>query len=565
MVFGTPPLSGYSAQNCALRVGLASGWDWRAECHEGPSWEIRSLQPGQIVVRTGSLGAMGTLGAVPSPRGLGAATALCPAKSVGRPPPSQSGHGARTRGKFGQTATFDRLRADRRSRETDPYAVGIRTSPVMPEFSPSRHLRTMRSPSGGGGVPGWVGFVVAGCGSSIFACAGTASGPAMGEDGAAAVAICGARLPGGVAVDLEIRGGRVSAKLPAGQSESCREIQTGAASGPAGDDTDGAERAEVVDGRGHWLSPAFIDSHVHLVFFPDADQLPRAGVAAAVDLAAPLDRLPLERESLRTVVSGPMLTPPQGYPTQSWGRDGYGLEVADLQEALGGVDSIADAGARVLKIPVDAFVASEAVDPSTTPPVLDEEALTVVVARAHERGMTVAVHALGDASADLGARIGADLLAHVPLDALSEATVDAWSERAVIPTLSAFGAGSQAIENLRRLHEAGSTILYGTDLGNARTVAISAKELAAMGAAGMTAEEVLASGTSVPAAYWAARGAWSDAAALGSVDVASAASLLLLDADPLLDPSTLERPERVMIDGRWLEPLVAVSPGGLGG
>jgi imidazolonepropionase-like amidohydrolase len=85
-------------------------------------------------------------------------------------------------------------------------------------------------------------------------------------------------------------------------------------------------------------------------------------------------------------------------------------------------------------------------------------------------------------------------------------------------------------------------VLYGTDLGNTRTAAIQPREIAAMQAAGLTGEEILAAGTVAPATWWGLTD-------LGSLDVGKQASLLVLDADPHIDPTTLARPQAVWMAG----------------
>src|SRR5438874_2081126 len=92
--------------------------------------------------------------------------------------------------------------------------------------------------------------------------------------------------------------------------------------------------SETLDAKGLWLVPALIDAHVHMSLVPGAPRaLLRAGIAAVLDLGAPERELPFrEADPLRVRFSGPLLTAPRGYPTQSWGRDGYGLEIATAAE-----------------------------------------------------------------------------------------------------------------------------------------------------------------------------------------------------------------------------------------
>src|SRR5207248_2678636 len=141
--------------------------------------------------------------------------------------------------------------------------------------------------------------------------------------------------------------------------------------------------SEILDASGLWLVPAFIDAHVHLSLVPGAAAaLLRAGVAAVLDLGAPERALPFDGP-LRVRFSGPLLTAPRGYPTQSWGRDGYGLEIATVQEARAAVERLAARGARFAKL---------AFDPRY--PVLAEDVARAAADEAHRRGMLVAAHAL---------------------------------------------------------------------------------------------------------------------------------------------------------------------------
>lgn len=315
-----------------------------------------------------------------------------------------------------------------------------------------------------------------------------------------------ARAPGGEPIELGVRDGRLA----------------------------DVDCAATLDAGGRYLVPALVDSHVHLAYFPVSDELARGGVAAAVDLAAPLASFERAVAPLRLVRAGPMIAAPGGYPTTSWGRGGYGLECGGPAACAGEVDRVLDRvldrGARVIKVSLGAG------------PDHDDATLLAIVERAHARGARVAAHALDDASAARAAAAGCDVLAHAPTRPLTDATILAWSERAVISTLGAFGSDA-AIDNVRRLRAAGATVLYGTDLGNSRTVGIDAAELARLAEAGLDPPAILASATSAPAAYW-------DLPELGALTPGRAASFLLLDEDPHADAVHLARPALVILDGR---------------
>lgn len=288
---------------------------------------------------------------------------------------------------------------------------------------------------------------------------------------------------------------------------------------------EGEEAGVAYDLTGRWLAPAFIDAHVHLAYYPAGDDLARGGVAGAVDWAAPLKSM--GDRPIRVAWAGPIITAIEGYPTQGWGRNGYGLEVADASAGRAAVAQVQAAGASVVKVSVGAGG-----------PDLSDEALAAIVAEAHTRGMLVGVHALSDSDARRAAGAGCDILVHAPVAALSKETVQAWAGKAVIPTISAFGG----VDSTRQLREAGATVLYGTDFGNTRALGVSPREIEGMLDAGMTGAQILAAGTSVPAATFGMED-------LGAIEVGKEASLLVLDADPLVDPGTLTRPVAVIFRG----------------
>jgi imidazolonepropionase-like amidohydrolase len=189
------------------------------------------------------------------------------------------------------------------------------------------------------------------------------------------------------------------------------------------------------------------------------------------------------------------------------------------------------AGAGVIKVPVGGT------------PGLTADELAAAVDEAHSLGLKVAAHALSDGAALAARDAGVDVLAHTPTTALLDSTIAAWADGAVVSTLGAFGG--QSGENLLRLSDAGATVLYGTDFGNTRDARVDPRELAALSAAGLSGEQIVASLTQTPAAFWSLEG-------LGQVEVGARASVLVLSADPTVDPSVLADPLQVWMDGERL-------------
>ena len=295
---------------------------------------------------------------------------------------------------------------------------------------------------------------------------------------------------------------------------------------------DAAERVVNVSGR--FIVPGFIDSHVHLAYYPEgAAELAASGIVAVLDLAAPLESLPVDHAPLRVLNAGPMITAPGGYPSNSWGADGYGLGVASKAAGAAAVETLFKAGVAVIKVPL------------TAAPTLDDATVKAVVDAAHAHGLKVYTHALEEANAARAAKDGVDVLAHTPTEALSEATLTAWQTKTVISTLSAFGGGDAAIENLKALRQRGARVLYGTDFGNTRVTGVQKREITLLGAAGLDGASIVRAGTSVPAQFLGL----SD---LGTLEVGKRASFLVLADDPALDPQTLSQPVAVYVDGVML-------------
>jgi hypothetical protein len=282
--------------------------------------------------------------------------------------------------------------------------------------------------------------------------------------------------------------------------------------------------ATAAEARGV-LWPPIVDSHVHVTYWPVADQLAASGIATVVDLAAPETALGAATP-VRVIAAGPMLTRPDGYPLESWGADGYGIACADAVCVRTTIDRHASKGARLIKIAIG--------DNG-----LDRALVPIAVAHAHAKQMKVAVHALDDAAAMLAATAGADLLAHTPVEPLAPATITAWKDKAVISTLAAFRAPA-AVENLRALRAAGCTVLYGTDLGNLRDAGPSAEEVRLLRQAGFDDAAITAAMTITPATYWK----------LPAIGPGADASFLLLERDPTTDVRALLSPHGVWLRGR---------------
>ena len=251
------------------------------------------------------------------------------------------------------------------------------------------------------------------------------------------------------------------------------------------------------------MLPPLVDHHVHLMLV-GIDALADTALAGAVDLGAPLDLVTARRhhDGLPHVeFAGAFLTARGGYPVgRPWAAEGSVREVderpGDARGSLPGPAETAVAeqlafGASVIKVVVN----------SDAGVVLDRSTLDAIVAAAHERGLPVVAHVEGEGMTQLAIDAGADALAHTPF---TERVDDDLIARAValgqhwISTLFINGYGEpspdfdRAVDNLRRFHDAGGRVLYGTDLGNGvQPLGLNPLEIAAIVAAGFSAPEVI--------------------------------------------------------------------------
>ncbi|HVL88817.1 MAG TPA: amidohydrolase family protein [Actinomycetota bacterium] len=307
--------------------------------------------------------------------------------------------------------------------------------------------------------------------------------------------------------DLLVRNGRIAAVEAAGSVEP-----------PAG--------ARVTEGGA--VLPGLVDAHVH-VSFSTAEAIVRGGVTGALDLGEPIEAAFAPHPPLRVRAAGPLLTAPGGYPTRTWGANGYGLEVAGEHEAREAVAMLAGRGAAMIKVAI------------TQEPSLDAAAVAVIVEAAAARGLRVAAHALRQADARVALAGGVDVLAHTPVEPLGDDTIAAFASRGttVISTVLAFGGAEATRVNLMALAAAGCTIAYGTDLGNDGIEP------------GANAEELSIVAEACGGAEAALRAATAGAAALAGlaparVRVGEPANIIVCDG---LGFAHLNRPSMIWIDG----------------
>jgi imidazolonepropionase-like amidohydrolase len=329
------------------------------------------------------------------------------------------------------------------------------------------------------------------------------------------------------------------------------------------------EGDDIIDAGGGTVLPGLIDAHVHLVPGALAQSL-TFGVTTVLDMFSQPDLVARAKEQAgsRPDVadvrsSGIGATAPDGHPSMMYAPFPT-LTGADQAEQF--VAARMAEGSDYLKIISGTGGLWPALDPDT---------IRALVTAGHARGLVVVAHVSSTAGVEEVVSAGVDVVAHVPAHAeLDPALVDRMAEAAIVvgPTLATIentlgepggaaivgdprlaealgdawvrrltadapaGPGpsmppySRAEDNVRRLADAGITLLAGTDAPNPGTVfgASLHRELELLVQCGISPAQALAAATAEPARVFGL-------ADRGRVAPGRRADLILVSGDPLTD------------------------------
>lgn len=319
-----------------------------------------------------------------------------------------------------------------------------------------------------------------------------------------------------------------------------------------GDDASGAR---IMDGRGGVLLPGLIDAHIHLHGRDTLEQLTAHGVTTGLDMATWPPNLLASLRDIRGLTdirsAGTPAIGPAGPHSRIPGMEDDAVLRSAEQAKSFVAARIAD-GSDYLKLVLEG--------PGEGGP--DEASARAFVSAAHEYEMRVIAHAASPGAFSLALDVCADIITHVPLGApLDAACVSRLvvGGKVVVPTLSmmegiAANMGKPdlfagALRSVTAMHEAGVTILAGTDANAAPGVPARIKhgesmhhELELLMRAGLSAVEALRAATSLPAREFGLHDR-------GAVVPGSRADLVLVDGDPLTDISTTRNLVRVWCGG----------------
>lgn len=336
---------------------------------------------------------------------------------------------------------------------------------------------------------------------------------------------------------------------------------------------------DVIDAGGGTVLPGLIDAHVHLVSGALAQSL-TFGVTTVLDMFSEPDRVAgaKEQAASRPDVadvrsSGVGATAPGGHPSLMYAPFPTVTTAAEAERFV--ADRLTQ-GSDYLKI----FSGVGGRWPS-----LDPETIKALVIAAHARGVTVVAHVSSTAGVEQVVSAGVDVIAHVPADAeLDQALVDRIADAgiAVGPTLATIentlgeqgGAAvagdprlaealgddrkrrltsdvsgwhgrqlppyARAEDNVRRLADAGVTLLAGTDAPNPGTVfgASLHRELELLVRCGLSPAQALTAATAEPARVFGLTDR-------GRIAAGQRADLVLVAGNPLTDITATRAIDRI--------------------
>jgi imidazolonepropionase-like amidohydrolase len=344
--------------------------------------------------------------------------------------------------------------------------------------------------------------------------------------------------------------------------------------------------AETIDGSGATLLPGLIDCHTHLcaTATPDiiaqmgGDSPTRATLHAARNAKAHLDAgvttvrdcgalggiaIELARAIDDGLVDGARVQAAGLVITMTGGHGHFlGREVDGVDEVRKATRQAVKDGAGFVKVMSTGGLLTPGVTAGRTAFAPDE--LKVLVDEAHNAGLRVATHAIGNEGIKNALRAGVDSVEHgFYLDDEAINLLLARDDVYLVPTLSgvecALAHGdelapwlrtkSQAVvedraASFRRAHAAGVRFAAGTDAGTPfNPHGGLPQEIALMAEVGLSPAEALIAATRHAAANLGL------ADRIGTIEVGKVADLILVDGDPLADLGALRKVRQVIQAG----------------
>lgn len=205
-----------------------------------------------------------------------------------------------------------------------------------------------------------------------------------------------------------------------------------------------AGSAQVLDLKGKWLLPGFVDAHAHIGDLASARRAVRSGTTTARDMGVNhFADIGIRELNHAGVADAPDIIA-AGYHVRPHPAEEFFLDFPQLADLMGGVygaenvrrmvRAMASRGVNVIKV----MATQRAGLPETDPRLreFNDEELSAVVDEANKAGLWVAAHAHGDEGAAAAVRAGVHSIEHGTF--LSDDTLRLMKEKGVyfVPTIA---------------------------------------------------------------------------------------------------------------------------------
>jgi imidazolonepropionase-like amidohydrolase len=313
------------------------------------------------------------------------------------------------------------------------------------------------------------------------------------------------------------------------------------------------EGAELIDIRGSYVLPGFMNTHVHGGYNEgNLKEWARSGVTTVRDLGdlqhspeecfAIRNALLNDNRNARLVAAGPLVTTVGGYGN---------YPVSSPSDAGQKVNGLVDAGADLIKMAIEDDLQGRRW------PMLSMDEITMIVQTAHQRSRMVAAHISRSRHLEMAIKGEVDDVVHMVVDLLPDSLVHAMVQKDIfwVPTLELWAGVSQlhdltwdvrAKSNLRQFVQAGGKVAIGTDYDGYVTpfeLGMPMTEMRLMREAGMTPMQIIVAGTR-HAAHVCNRDA-----DLGTIQSGKIADLVIVNGNPLDDLGALLNVQMVIHNG----------------
>jgi len=317
------------------------------------------------------------------------------------------------------------------------------------------------------------------------------------------------------------------------------------------------DKAEIIDARGCYLLPGFMNTHVHSGYNKaNLKEWAKSGVTTVRDLGnlttspeqgfSIRDTLLKNNKNARLVATGPLVTTVGGYGNYS---------VTSAADAELKINQLINDGADLIKIAIEDNLQGRRW------PMLSTEEINKIVQTSHSKNKLVSAHISRSKHLAIAIECGVDDVAHMIVDNLPDAQIREMIKKDIywVPTLELWNGVRKihninwdrtAKNNLRRFVEAGGKVALGTDYDGyifEFELGMPLLEMKLMQEAGMTPNQIIVAGTKHAAHVCHLENE------LGTIEPDKIADIIIIKENPLDDLDALGNIQMVIHNGEIIK------------